>query len=373
MGRQSRLRAERRRANGIGRPTEILRELFSEIEKLTHEHSRRVWEIMLEILADVSGVNATNGGCLTDASKKVLRDLPKLDSMLAEFLKSWTDELDWCKRSGAAITDPIGTIFEEAGCTNDALGQFFTPPSVIRTINSLVFAGAPSTVVKGLDPCCGSGRFALDALVHHDRLVMFNVDIDLWMMRAALVTFRYAQKFTHQRIRSKLDSGGVLAEGVFEEMNARGVRVPRPEPSVDLFVLGGRSWIIQADSLIVDLLHPDNWRYSWCWNPPPWQSTLKMDGFDGTYDEWRKSRPRKEVDAKLAMAAAAQPEPKPRVGIALDDTKLEQHLRRAMRDIDRTLESDPKRSALDGLVPVRHVPVLAGPESRLPVVRRRPP
>ena len=81
-------------------------------------------------------------------------------------------------------------------------------------------------------------------------------------------------------------------------------------------VLGGRMWLICADSLVVDLLCPDNWRWSWIWDPPPWKQTMKLAFFDGTYDEWTRSKSPREVDRKLDDLRA------PTYDFSLDDTRL---------------------------------------------------
>jgi predicted RNA methylase len=172
------------------------------------------------------------------------------------------------------ITDPVGSILEESGGSSRSLGQVLTPPTVVRAINAITLhdANGAQSTLTALDPCCGTGRFALDALVHHDNIFISNVDIDLWMVRAALINFRYTARFTVSRGENKV-------------------------------VVSGRARIIHADSLVVDLTCAENWRYSWMWNPPLWESTLKLAGFDGTYEEWRKSHPREESPRKTRSSA----------------------------------------------------------------------
>src|SRR5258708_1966568 len=109
MGKEARLRAERRHSREIaGRPTNILRELLHKIRSLTHESPRRSWEMMLEIMGHLTGVNCLHGGCLTAASKKVVLDIPGVESILAEYIESWQAELELCKSAGQPVTDPIG-------------------------------------------------------------------------------------------------------------------------------------------------------------------------------------------------------------------------------------------------------------------------
>src|SRR5579871_6641696 len=206
MGKQARLRAERREARARpDRATDLLRELFHKIRCLTYESPRRCWEMTLEIMGELAGVTCPEGSCLSTAGRVVLRDLPDVESLLKEFIVTWTDELDRCQSAGAPITDPIGTILEENDGTNPGIGQFFTPPSLVRLMNKITFVDADDRTYKGLDPCCGTGRFALDAVVHHPKIVMHSIDVDLWMMRAALINFRYAQKYSMARLVAPLD------------------------------------------------------------------------------------------------------------------------------------------------------------------------
>src|SRR5262245_41774901 len=109
MGKQSRLRAERRQTREVlGRPTEILRELFHKRRCLALETPRRSCEVMLDILADMKGINRDDGGCLTHASALVLDDIPNIDSLIWEYWTSWDAELQACKRAALPVSDPLG-------------------------------------------------------------------------------------------------------------------------------------------------------------------------------------------------------------------------------------------------------------------------
>lgn len=254
---------------------------------------------MLEILAHASGIQS-----LTRESSRVLGDLTDLEPLLRDYVESWHEELAWCKASGLPVSDPVGTILEENNAANHGLSQFLTPPEVVRMTNSMMLENTevqPGKPFTGLDPCCGTGRFALDAVVHHDHIRMFNVDIDLWMVRAAILNFRYAGRFTTaiEQPKPVLDRGSVLADESAAELRRQGFTLPRSSASERIIVIGGRARVICADSLIIDLLAPENWRYSWQWDPPPWRETMKVDGFDGTYEEWRKSHSSNEVERRL--------------------------------------------------------------------------
>jgi hypothetical protein len=136
-------------------------------------------------------------------------------------------------------------------------------------------------------------------------------------------------------------------------------------------VLGGRSWIIHADSLLVDLQCANNWKHSWMWDPPPWRSTMKLAGFDGTYDEWIKRHPPRQGDAHLARLDASRREEL--VDLNLDQAALHAHMVGTMKDIDRLMPSSGKGTERDGLGTLRRLSVLAGNESSVPRLRRGAP
>jgi len=312
MGKQSRLKAQRREA-ALSRDatTDVLRHVFARISQITSENPRRCWEYMVELMAHYSGINCLFGGTLTEPTKKLAVDIPDLEDTLLGFTKMRDEELLECKRTGSAIPDPIGLILEENQATNKNMDQFFTPPTVIRAVNAVNFHGVKKEKLNGLDPCCGTGRFAMDALVHNDGLVMFNVDLDQWLVRAALVNFRYMQRYTHARITPPLD-----ARSVFEE---------DAKKQGDVIVLGGRSWIIHANSLVVDLEYKPNWQHSWMWNPPNWRSSMKMADFDGTYEEFEQRGSKKEVEAKKEQIAAAPKKPQFTFGLSLEDESMRRY------------------------------------------------
>jgi hypothetical protein len=378
VGEQSRLRAERRAERRaardvLGRPTEILRELHHKIRCLTYEGPRRSWELMLEILGDATGVNCLNGGCLTSASEKVIHDLPNLESTISAYVESWDAELKMCGDAGRPVTDPVGAVLEESGGTNQAAGQYFTPMSLVRTINAVTVGGLEESSSErrtSLDSACGTGRFSLDLIVHHPSIVTFNVDIDLWMVRAAIINFRFAARYSHAVITTRSAPDDLFTAASVEKLRARGMTMPDAEDSGRLIVIGGRTWTLCADSLIVDLMCHDNWRYSWLWDPPPWQSTMKVAGFDGTYEEWRKARPPREIEERLAR----QPPSPELVDLNLDEAKMRAHMVRATKDVEMLMPTiDEPRSVLHGPVSMRGMPLLAGNESGVPLVRRRPP
>src|SRR5687768_5711459 len=109
MGRDARLRAARRDgARRVGEPATILRELDSDIRRISSESPRRCWEILVEILAHVSGINSLVGGTLSAGAARIARDLSGLDDRAKQYLESWLAELAFLKERGEPLTDPLG-------------------------------------------------------------------------------------------------------------------------------------------------------------------------------------------------------------------------------------------------------------------------
>jgi len=354
MGKQSRLRAERQGARQrAGRATSLLRELFQNIRNRSYQTSRRSWELMLEILGHYCDVNAFPEGCLSADAKKLLPDLGNVDALIADYGAAWDEELQWSASGGSPVSDPIGTILEENDGTNEKLGQFFTPPEIVRLLSALTMGnrGEPTKRERVLDPCCGTGRFALDALVHHPHVVVDNIDLDLWMMRSALLNFRLAPRFTTARetIPSEDGSGRRHRQTIM-----------------------GRARIIRADSLIIDADCIDNWRYSGLWSPPPWESTMKVRGFDGTYEEFRAHKPRKEVAEREEQAARAHSEQL--AAIDLDEAQLHREMVRAASAINVPAPDDRIRDGLPDVPfdPARRPALPFGEtDAALPLLRGR--
>jgi hypothetical protein len=101
---------------------------------------------------------------------------------------------------------------------------------------------------------------------------------------------------------------------------------------------------------------------------------MKVEGFNGTYEQWLRSRPRKEIDEKLARAA---PTETPRVNFKLDDIQLDPNeLRspgsRALKDVGAGfLPEFDRNKGPDGSSPVPRVPRLAGDHPSVPRLRGR--
>jgi hypothetical protein len=263
MGRKSRLKRERRELKTLGyngppmrrEAFHILAGLHKTIQNHCHENSRRCWEYLVEMMAHYTGWR-------TETSESAhLHEPMRNETRFAEFEQAWIEEVTYAKANRVAFSEPFGELLETLEATNLHFDQYFTPMSVIRCINEMNFTDQPvpkSGYIQGIDPCCGTGRFMLDALVFNDRLIMGNIDVDLWMQRVAKLNARLLSKWTN------------LYEpiGIWDATRA------------------GRARFIWGDSLIVDTSFKMNWFLSWYWTPQHWRDDLKIEGYAGNYNQW---------------------------------------------------------------------------------------
>lgn len=73
--------------------------------------------------------------------------------------------------NGQGLKDVLGCYFEEY-FYNEKLGQFFTPPSICSLMTSLI---SPESTTY--DPCCGSGRFFLEAAKENRNIIFYGADV----------------------------------------------------------------------------------------------------------------------------------------------------------------------------------------------------
>ena len=200
-----------------------------------------------------------------------------------EFAEAWMDEVKYAKENRQAFSEPFGQLLEFVGGTNLHRDQYFTPMTVVRAMSEMMFHDHPSSgteYLHGLDLCCGTGRMMLDALVFNDRLIMGNIDVDLWLQRVAKINARLLDQWT------------TLHE-------------PTPLWSA---ARAGRARFIHGDALMVDLSYHHNWNQGWYWTPAPWQQTLKIRGYYGSLSEWeadgcpKESKDSGEVQFDYSMA-----------------------------------------------------------------------
>ena len=306
----------------MSKPIDILQSLHRDIQNHTGHSGRRSWEALVTIMAHESGVNSLFNGTIEEGDEfaPVHSHLQEhgLDERLKEYFFALDQQIQNAKDQDGPVRDPLGEVLEQSEGTNSNMGQFFTSPVVVHAITMITLQnvdGDEKRTHRGLDPCCGTGRFAMDALAHHDNLIMFNVELDRWLTRAALVNFRYMGRFTTLYKKDPAEIEAFDEESKWH-LRESGIYVKEPPKKENIVVLGGRAWIINADSLIVDLLEPLNWQWSWMWSPPPWEKVMKVSGFDGTYEEFLKAQP------KEARSRREKAPPQTRYDFSLDETTI---------------------------------------------------
>jgi len=264
MGKASRLKRARRERlkEQPGPPMQreafnILRSLHKTIQNHCHENSRRCWEYMVEMIAQ-----ATRWPTETDEARHVADKMSEADWMLiVEFAECWIAEVAYAKENRIAFSEPIGELLEHLESTNHHFGQYFTPMPIVRLLNSISLQDMEvpeNGYARAVDPCCGTGRFMIDALVFHDRLIMGNLDLDIWMQRVAKLNARLLSQWTNL----------VEPFGPWTAMKS------------------GRARFIWGNALIVDQGFKPNWSLSYHWTPQHWENDLKIDGYAGNYNQW---------------------------------------------------------------------------------------
>lgn len=302
MGKQSRLRAERRQLARLEVPISdearrILRAVLRDIERSTFEPPRQCWDYLLELMAHASGWKTD-----TNESEFLWDKIPNLEVRLADYCRVWNEEVAEAKKQGSPFSEPLGDLLMETGAGNAELDQYQTPMHLVRATNANSIeptpdefdpeAMDPGLMLTGMDPWCGTGRFIIDALVHHDHLMMRGVEIDLSLLRAAMINLRYLAQFTSMVVDRARNSGrppSPFDANARETLRQQGVAQSQPEGTLQ--VVGGRGLFMHADSTIVDLQDDANWMIgAWSWKPQRWQANLFIDprfGFVGSWDEYK--------------------------------------------------------------------------------------
>lgn len=251
----------------------ILKDIHKTIMNYCGEGQRRCWEYMVEMIAQASGWPTD-----TDEARHVAEKMTDSDwAKFIEFVEAWTCEVEEAKRSRTAFSEPIGQLLEHLEGTNKYLDQYFTPMEVVRMMNEISLPGdgvplGPNGLpsMRGLEPCCGTGRILIDALVHNDGLMMHAIDLDPWLIRVAKLNVRLLSRWTSARMTHD------QALNPFSE-----------EEAGDLIILGGRALFMQGDSLVVDTDYRPNWLCApWAWTPLPWRENIKIKGFYGSLQQW---------------------------------------------------------------------------------------
>jgi len=235
---------------------------------------------MLEMIAQGTGWKTE-----TCISKKLWDHFPD-GALIAEFIECWLDEVRIAKENRTWFSEPIGELLEEIEATNPNLGQFFTPMSVVHAMVEMQLFDLPRSGWRtGLDPCCGTGRFLISSVVHTENLMMGGVDLDLWLLRAAMVNARILGLggFSNRYYENPDDRLQPFSDKSTKQLRKAGISLP--EKQGGLVVLAGRTRFIHGNALVVDLKYPFNWsESSWKWTPVDWDYLKKSSE---SVDEYR--------------------------------------------------------------------------------------
>jgi len=217
----------------------LFKGIMDEIYHATGHSTRRCWELAVELVADHLGI-------IDEPWKYSLPDLPKsplfkgelklarreVSKDLAEKVRRTGLIEEFVEAARAKPWDYIGEVFVEERLANNRLGQMLTPRSVVQLMlqmtmeeyflkkervwvdaETLLWAadytlkhGPPLWASKALeraaknvedtsrpqtilDPAVGTGRFLIEASLMYpeEPLILFGIDIDVWMYRACLV------------------------------------------------------------------------------------------------------------------------------------------------------------------------------------------
>lgn len=236
-----------------GDPKKILQAIMEELYHTTGHYYRRCWEMTLELLADTLGIlnepwryslpDLPTSPLFKGKIMQVKRGVPK---DLAEHVRETGLVEEYIVAARAKPWDYIGDVFVEERLSNDRLGQMLTPKTVVdfmiemlmteyelkrhrawvdaetvmwadsytrnyglfplwarngveQAVQNIEGISKPKTI---LDPAVGTGRFLIEAsLMYSDApLVLFGIDIDVWMYRACLVNMALFSKHPYSII-----------------------------------------------------------------------------------------------------------------------------------------------------------------------------
>jgi len=171
-----------------GSPKRILYEILDEIERTKYYGTRRNWEIMVELLARWTVLNVD----LELSSMGPVKAFEGLQNSYPELYQRIEEEDLFQAYYTAAKQDPwdyLGEIFTETGISSDKMGQVLTPKTVVDFMIEITIPKDVKEVQTIMDPALGTGRFLLEAsrLRPKAPLILFGIEIDLYLYRACLV------------------------------------------------------------------------------------------------------------------------------------------------------------------------------------------
>lgn len=171
--------------------------LHEYISARTHDHSRGTFNKMIAVL---------NHGMRQDRPlptkeyfaklKSVLifgDELPEESSLkdtLSLYIEHRRVVLDYLALiHECPVFDYFGHVAGEMGALNNK-DQFFTPYHVVEMMVKMTLGdhNLNGKHLKIADPACGTGRFSLYTCLHYDNLSFFSNDIDIDMVRAAMLS-----------------------------------------------------------------------------------------------------------------------------------------------------------------------------------------
>jgi hypothetical protein len=225
-----------------GDPKEALYALIEEIEHSTGYSGKDSWNIAVELIADYLGIirdpwrysiPGMQNSPLFKGKEALSRQTFKISDAALKAKNRCAELVEiYVASAKAKPWDYLGDIFMEQRLHGKNLGQVLTPRSVVQLMIGMVMAdyharkerawvdaetlmwvaeymlkhGPPIWAAKALeraeknisdlnrpytvlDPCVGTGRFLIEASLMNpnDPLVLFGIEIDLWLYRACLV------------------------------------------------------------------------------------------------------------------------------------------------------------------------------------------
>lgn len=150
----------------------ILYDIFHIIERRGHYGHRRNWEMLVELVADHEGIIVSDHddlSCDTDIENLIMR------------------------YKIAAKKDPWDYLGEIFGLENlGGMGQLLTPRTVVQCIVKMTFLDTLEKIQTILEPALGTGRFLIEVnnLFPNAPLILFGIEIDLWLYRASMVNMK---------------------------------------------------------------------------------------------------------------------------------------------------------------------------------------
>lgn len=232
-------RVRLRRAREGGDAKQLFKGIMDEVYHIDRHSVRRSWETAVELVADHLGI-------IEEPWRYSLPDLPKnprfkgeikparrgVPRDLAEHVRRTGLIEEFVEAARARPWDYIGEVFIDERLASNRLGQMLTPRNVVQLMLQTVMTeyflkkerawvdaetlhwaagytlkhGPPLWAGKALsraagnveslnrpqtilDPAVGTGRFLIEAslMYPNEPLILFGIDIDLWMYRACLV------------------------------------------------------------------------------------------------------------------------------------------------------------------------------------------